>query len=135
MSRDRTCRFPGCVRTRHLQAHHIEHWAKGGETNPENLLLVCKTHQSAVHEGGFRVEGRTPQGTAFLRPDGSVLPVCPPRAPINGKAGETLKEANRRVGLDITSETVDSFWDAEALDYHMAVEALLSHDDDSIDEE
>jgi len=29
-SRDRTCRFPGCARNRHLQAHHIEHWAKGG---------------------------------------------------------------------------------------------------------
>jgi len=135
MSRDRACQFPGCGRTRHLQAHHIEHWAKGGETNPENLMMVCRAHHWAVHEGGFRVEGRTPQGLVFRRPDGSVLPVCPPRVRINGKAGETLKEANRRVGLDITSETVNSFWDGEALDYHMAVDALLSYDDDSIDEE
>ena len=42
MSRDRTCRFPGCTRTRHLQAHHIEHWAEGGETNPGNLLMLCR---------------------------------------------------------------------------------------------
>jgi hypothetical protein len=27
-----------------LEAHHIEHWAKGGETTPENLVLLCKAH-------------------------------------------------------------------------------------------
>jgi len=89
----------------------------------------------AVHEGGFRVDGRPPQGFSFLRPDGSVLPVSSPRRPINGQAGESLKEANRRAGLDIWSQTVDSFWDGEALDYHMAVDALLSYDDASADQE
>ncbi len=135
VSRHRACQFPGCGRTRHLQAHHIEHWAKGGETNHENLMMVCRAHHWAVHEGGFRVEGRTPQRLVFRRPDGSVLPVCPPRVPINGKAGETLKEANRRVGLEITSKTVDIFWDGEAMDLHMAVDALLTYDNDSIDQE
>lgn len=128
LSRDRTCQFPGCHRTTHLQAHHVEHWAKGGQTNPENLILLCRTHHWAVHEGGFRVDGRTPQGFAFLWPDGSAMPVSPPRSPINGEAGETLREANRTVGLDISSETVDTFWDGEGPDYSMAVDALLSYD-------
>jgi hypothetical protein len=135
MSRDRTCQFPGCNRTRHLQAHHIEHWAEGGETNPDNLLILCRAHHWAVHEGGLRVEGRAPHGLVFHRPDGSLLPVCPVRFPINGEAGETLKEANRRYGLEITSKTVDSFWDGGPMDYHMAVDALLSYDDDPTDEE
>jgi len=135
LNRDRTCRFPGCARTRHLQAHHVEHWAKGGETNPQNLCLLCQAHHWAVHEGGVRVEGRAPHGLVFLRPDGSVLPGCPVRLPINGEAGETLKEANRRHGLRITAKTVDSFWDGEAMDYHMAVDALLNYDEDPIDEE
>ena len=135
VSRDRTCQFPGCSRTRHLQAHHIEHWAKGGETNPDNLLLLCRTHHWAVHEGGFRVQGRVPQGLVFRRADGSLLPVSPVRLPINGRAGETLKEANRSHGLKITSNTVDTFWDGESVDYHMAVDGLLACDDDPDGEE
>jgi hypothetical protein len=134
VSRDRACQFPGCARTRHLQAHHIEHWAKGGDTNPDNLVLLCRKHHWAVHEGRFGVEGRAPLGVVFRRPDGSVLPACPMRLPINGKAGETLKEANRRNGLEITSKTLTSFWDGEAMDYHMAVDGLLSCDDDPDDQ-
>jgi len=135
MSRDRTCQFPGCARTRHLEAHHIEHWARGGETNPDNLLVVCKCHHWAIHEGGIRVEGRAPRDLVFRRPDGTVLSPCPVRVPIDGEPGETLKEANRRHGLRITANTVDSFWDGEPMDLHMAVDALLSYGDDSIDED
>jgi len=130
VSRDRTCRFPGCARTRHLRAHHIEHWARGGETNPDNLVLLCRTHHWAVHEGGFGIEGPAHLGLVFRRPDGSVLPACPVRLPIDGRAGEALKEENRRHGLEITADTVDSFWDGEAVDYHMAVDGLLEFDDD-----
>jgi len=130
-TRDRTCQFPGCDKLRHLQAHHIEHWAKGGETNPDNLILLCRTHHWAVHDGGFRANGRAPHGLVFRRPDGSILPVCPVRAPISGTAGDTLKEVNRRVGLEITADTVDRLWDGEAMDYHMAVDGLLECEEDS----
>jgi hypothetical protein len=133
VSRDRTCQFPGCAKTRHLQAHHIEHWAGGGETNPENLVLLCRAHHWAVHEGGVRVEGRAPGGLAFRGPDGGLVPMCPAPVPINGKAGETLKEANRRHGLEITPHTVDCFWDGERMDLHMAVDGLMSYGDDSND--
>jgi hypothetical protein len=34
--RDRGCRFPGCTHTRHVDAHHIRHWADGGETKLSN---------------------------------------------------------------------------------------------------
>jgi hypothetical protein len=37
--------------------------------------------------------------------------------------------------LEITSKTVDSFWDGEAMDVHLGVDALLTYDDDSSDEE
>jgi hypothetical protein len=130
ISRDRTCQFPGCDRTRHLQAHHIEQWAKGGETTPDNLMLLCRAHHWAVHEGGVRLERRGPADLVFHRPDGTPLPVCPTPAPIRGEAGETLKEANRRCGLEVTSKTVDFFWDGERMDLHMAVDALMTYDDD-----
>ena len=57
-SRDgRTCCFPGCESQRHLQAHHRQHWAHGGETSLENLALLCYQHHRLVHEGGYTVEG------------------------------------------------------------------------------
>jgi len=59
----------------------------------------------------------------------SPLPISLPIVPIHGEAGETLKEANRRYGLEITSKTVDCFWDGERMDLHMAVDALLTYDD------
>ena len=40
-NRDRGCRFPGCPATRCLHGHHVRHWADGGETSLENLLLLC----------------------------------------------------------------------------------------------
>jgi hypothetical protein len=49
-ARDRdVCCFPGCERRRHLQAHHRRHWAQGGETSLENLVLLCFHHHRLVH--------------------------------------------------------------------------------------
>ena len=53
--RDGGCRFPGCG-LRFCDAHHIKHWADGGETRLENLVLLCRRHHRAVHEEGFGVE-------------------------------------------------------------------------------
>jgi hypothetical protein len=54
---------------------------------------------------------------------------------INGNPGEVLKEANLRYGLGITANTVDCVWDGERMDLHMAVDGLISCDDDPIDED
>jgi uncharacterized protein DUF222/HNH endonuclease len=55
-ARDGTCRFPGCENRRFGDAHHIVHWAKGGETSLDNLVWLCRRHHRLVHEGGFSVE-------------------------------------------------------------------------------
>src|SRR5262249_32507061 len=36
-ARDGGCRFPGCTNSRFVDAHHVVHWADGGETNLDNL--------------------------------------------------------------------------------------------------
>jgi len=56
MSRDRGCRFPGCTHEKWLTAHHIVHWADGGETTAENLLMLCSKHHRLLHEGGFEIK-------------------------------------------------------------------------------
>ena len=81
----------------------------------------------------YRVDGRTSHGLVFHRPDGTVLCPCAVRPPIHGQAGESLKEANRRYGLEITAETVDCFWDGGRMDLHMAVDGLMTYDDGSND--
>ena len=48
--RDKHCRFPGCG-SKYCDAHHIRHWARGGETKLDNLSLLCVRHHRAVHEG------------------------------------------------------------------------------------
>jgi hypothetical protein len=40
--RDKTCRVPGCCESRYVDAHHIKHWADGGETSLDNLVTLCR---------------------------------------------------------------------------------------------
>jgi hypothetical protein len=72
--RDGHCRFPGCDRPHTwCDAHHVVHWADGGPTAVQNLVLLCRRHHRLVHQpDGFRldlVDGRP----GFFRPDGSRL--------------------------------------------------------------
>jgi hypothetical protein len=70
--RDGGCAFPGCGRPQAwCDAHHVVHWADGGETRLANLILLCRPHHRAVHEG-FRVavEGGRRR---FRRADGAPL--------------------------------------------------------------
>ena len=54
--RDRTCRWPGCDRPgSYTAAHHLKHWARGGKTDLENLVLLCHRHHWMVHEGGWQI--------------------------------------------------------------------------------
>ncbi len=72
VARDRTCRFPGCDRHQAwCDAHHVVHWADGGVTAVSNLVLLCRRHHRAVHEG-FAVSMVDGQ-PVFRRPDGSPL--------------------------------------------------------------
>ena len=54
-ARDGRCRFPGCENSRFLHAHHIRHWASGGETKLANLVLLCPRHHGFVHEAGYSI--------------------------------------------------------------------------------
>jgi Domain of unknown function (DUF222)/HNH endonuclease len=75
-SRDGGCAFPGCTQTRHVDAHHIEHWSDGGRTDLVNLVQLCRHHHRLVHEGGYTVRHRG-RRVAFWTPDGCPLPHAP----------------------------------------------------------
>ena len=54
--RDGGSRFPGCNRHRWTDAHHIHHWADGGETSLDNLVTLCRYHHRELHRGEYRIE-------------------------------------------------------------------------------
>ena len=72
--RDGGCRAPGCARRlSHCDAHHIEHWSRGGPTSLSNLILLCRHHHRLLHEGGFGLRSH-PGGTLdWVRPDGTRI--------------------------------------------------------------
>jgi hypothetical protein len=71
--RDQGCVFPGCRHTRFIDAHHIEHWADGGDTSLDNLICLCTTHHRLVHEGGFAIQRNGEGDYYFVRPDGRPI--------------------------------------------------------------
>jgi hypothetical protein len=85
-ARDRHCTWPGCDHGRFLEAHHVHHWADGGETSLANLTLLCSTHHTLIHEGGFSVQRRRDGTCYFARPDGR--PVEAPSAEDGYEVGE-----------------------------------------------
>lgn len=67
--RDGGCRFPGCS-CRFTDAHHVEHWADGGETSLSNGLLLCRFHHRLVHEGGWSIRWWGKGKPVFVDPRG-----------------------------------------------------------------
>ncbi|MBS3748017.1 MAG: DUF222 domain-containing protein [Wenzhouxiangellaceae bacterium] len=120
--RDQGCRFPGCTAHKYVDAHHITHWADGGETKMDNLVLLCRHHHRLVHEGGYGVR-MTAAGPKFTDPTGRTIP---PTAETRSRGNViTLKRQNRGIGLDIGPETTIPLWEGERMDDGMAVEGLL----------
>ncbi|MCY4477788.1 MAG: DUF222 domain-containing protein [Gammaproteobacteria bacterium] len=141
--RDGGCRFPGCDRSRYVHAHHIKHWADGGETALGNLVTLCSQHHRQVHEGGYGVRVRDGE-IQFTRPDGRVLPMAGRtglangphaecfRGNISAEPGSTsatdgarrLAELNAARGLNIDAHTARCGWGGERMDYNIAIDGL-----------
>ena len=122
-NRDRGCRFPGCPATRRLHGHHVQHWANGGETALDNLVLLCPTHHRLVHEGGFEVRRLDDGAFRFSAPNGA--PVSLPK-PNEASAPGIVIAHNRSLGLDIGAETAVARWRGEPFDYDQALFVLMA---------
>jgi len=121
--RDGGCRFPGCTCSRFVDAHHVVHWADGGETDMDNLVLLCRRHHRLVHEGGFGLRRAPGGGFEFSYPDGRLLPAGPDSR-FRGNV-EAIRRGNRGRGLAIGPATLPSLWRGERMDQGLAVEALV----------
>ena len=118
MNRDRGCRFPGCPATHRLHGHHVRHWAEGGETALDNLVLLCPVHHRLVHEGGFDVRRLDDGALRFTAPNGEAVSAPVPHEP---SSPDTILFHNEALGLAIDSETAMAHWHGEPIDYDHAV--------------
>ncbi|MDX1378800.1 MAG: DUF222 domain-containing protein [Anaerolineales bacterium] len=121
--RDKDCRFPGCTCSRFVDAHHIHHWADGGETKMDNLILLCRRHHRLVHEEGYGIQVCAHGDIKFTLPDGRELK--------NNYHGRfrgnvmTLKARNEENDLEITPFTNMGQLDGTYLDYQHALDVLI----------
>ena len=125
-ARDGGCRFPGCTNTRFVDGHHIEHWADGGETSLDNLVLLCRHHHHLVHEGGFACE-RSVDGEIVFK-NQRQQPLEPRFEMLGVAANHDVQRwlENEFVESGIDSQTCAARWYAgERMDWQMAVSALF----------
>tara|TARA_R110000823_G_scaffold132777_5_gene261220 strand:+ start:16336 stop:17637 length:1302 start_codon:yes stop_codon:yes gene_type:complete len=121
--RDGGCRFPGCTARQHVDAHHIRHWADGGETRVDNLLLLCRHHHRLVHEGGYGLELDAAGEPVFSAPHGGAIQTGPDTR-FRGNVF-ALTASNRRARVEIDARTLIPGWRGERMDDAMAVEGMI----------
>jgi hypothetical protein len=121
-ARDRGCRFPGCDRTRFVDAHHIRHWSSGGETSLDNLVLLCRRHHRLVHERGYTLERAADGSAKFRNQYGIAILNVPPRPPPS--SSERVRDRHRRQGLTIDHDTCRN-GTGDPMDLGLAVDAII----------
>jgi hypothetical protein len=110
----------------------VKHWADGGETCLNNLVLLCSYHHRLVHEENWHVEWWGAGRPAFIDPRGQKhfatrrpAPALPPdQDPV-----EALIEDTRRRGADPDFYTAGARWKREddipdRVYYYRATEAI-----------
>ena len=122
-ARDRRCRFPGCS-ARHCDAHHVRHWAQGGATKLDNLVLLCRRHHRAVHEEGFTLELNDDGEARFFWPDGRPLLVAPAAPRWAGAPLAPTTSTLAAEGISIDAHTSTPHWHGERLDLAYAIDVL-----------
>ena len=121
--RDQGCRFPGCT-SKHCDAHHIVHWADGGETKLSNLVLLCRRHHRLLHEGDFRIRMSDNGAVQFFHPRGRPLEQSPAPPPVGLDAARELVEHLEDAGILITGKESMPTWDGRPMDLPYVMECL-----------
>jgi Domain of unknown function (DUF222)/HNH endonuclease len=122
IARDRGCRFPGCERSRFVDAHHVQHWSQGGETSLDNLVVLCRRHHRLVHEHGYTLRLGDDGEPRFENQHGVAIVSVPRPPPSNRQA---LRERHRRLRLQIDSDSCRN-GTGDRMNLSLTVDALTS---------
>lgn len=111
------CQFPGCRVSRYVDAHHVDWWEHGGETNVDVLVTLCRFHHRLVHKRLIGVVRDDDSGFSFCRADGSPV--------VTGDEIRGDLAAIRRFA-EVDDMTAVPRWGGERLDLDLALTALFS---------
>ena len=113
-TRDRGCRFPMCSNRHFVHAHHVDHWAHGGPTSLDNLVLLCSFHHRLLHEGGFKMSLGADGAPRFFTSRGRGIAFVPDAPPAPTTPSPVVVEPD----INLCG------WDGEPVDYDQAVDAM-----------
>ncbi len=91
------CVVPGCAHGKFLDVHHLRARAEGGTHEPDNLVVLCAGHHTALHAGRLSIEGRPSTKLRFLRADGTDYTEPPSARTV--AASEQVIRGLRRLGF------------------------------------
>ena len=112
-ARDQGCRFPGCANKRFVDAHHVHHWARGGETNASNLVTLCRFHHRKVHEGGVVIQILDDGAFRFAKPNGESFDSIAPNHTQPLGDWQQLPVVHHEHGVHIDKNTAATRWSGE----------------------
>jgi len=115
--------FPGCCQWQHTDAHHLQHWADGGETSLNNLVTLCRYHHGELHKGSYRIDWSDGNTLAFTdKHDQLISRACYPQF---AGTSSTIEADHQQLGLDIDEHTAECEWTGESMNVSMTVGELL----------
>jgi hypothetical protein len=127
-TRDEGCRFPGCTFHQYVDAHHVQHWADGGETKLSNLIKLCRAHHRMVHRGEITIKKSADGGWQFFNQEGRPYHQCYRNEP-QAFQWDDILGVNEANGIDIDSRTAATRWLGERMDYDLALFCLFNQRD------
>jgi hypothetical protein len=96
--RDRgRCVVPGCRNATFVDLHHLDLRSEGGSNEPDNLVVLCGAHHSALHRGRLRIDGRVSTGLRVRHADGTAYGFMP--SPVLAEASARAFAALRNLGF------------------------------------
>ena len=122
--RDGGCRFPGCCRNHYTDAHHIKHWAEGGETSMENLVTLCRFHHGLLHKGDYHIQRDASGDLVFTNSRNEVIKRSFFPQFLSTTSSSGYPNADDCLDLGIDETTAKSKWDGDQLDIDHALHCM-----------
>jgi hypothetical protein len=96
--RDRgRCVVPGCRNATFVDLHHLDLRSEGGSNEPDNLVVLCGAHHSALHRGRLRIDGKVSTGLRVRHADGTAYGLMP--SPVLAEASARAFAGLRNLGF------------------------------------
>ena len=130
--RDGGCRYPGCTQHFWTDAHHVRHWAAGGETKLENLITLCRFHHTQLHKDVYEIKVQD-QDFVFINQDKEeILRSIHPQFPVAEADDRVQSMLKDQAHIGIDASTAETKWRGDEMDIQMALHVAFDAERDDV---